>query len=391
MTMRAIRQGGFTLIELMVGMVLGLFILIALLALLANVSRGNSELAKTNRMIENGRLAIQLMQGNISHAGFWSSYTPGFDDITVKWADEGGAAPTDVPAAVPDPCAPDWTSAAYKANVIGVPVAAYQVSGTFSRTTPGTGPICSSIVTDPVRGTDVLVVRHAEPCATGTGSDECAAVTNPSTDVYFQAQRCAPSGTFSAPFYMLETAPSGTPTFTLLERNCTTRATVHKYGSTLYYVKLVNGVPTLMMSRVSNGTQGTAQALIENVEAFVVELGLDNVSDTGAAVDFTAAIARTGTGYTSPSNRGDGNADTYVRCTSTTPCTAAQLMNVVSVKLYVLVRSEEPTAGVTDSNTYTLGTSGNSLVLTSAGDSYRRQLFTQTIRLPNISGRRETP
>ncbi len=395
MSPRSLRQSGFTLIELMVGMVLGLFILIALLALLANVSRGNSELSKSNRMIENGRLSIMLLQSDIAHAGFWASYSPGFDDISAKWADEGGSAPADVPTGVPDPCSggSPWADAAYKTNAIGVPIAAYQVAGTFSRTTAGTAPACASIVTNPVRGTDVLVVRHAETCPTGTGSAECASIPTGSTDVFFQAQRCAPSpgGTLTAPFYMLESAPSGTPTFTLLQKDCTTAAPVHKLASTIYYIGLVNGVPTLMMSRISNGAQGTAQALIENVEAFVVEFGLDTLSDTGAAVDFTAPIARTGTGYGSPSNRGDGNADTYVRCTSTTPCTAAQLMNAVSAKIYVLVRSDEPTAGHSDGNTYVLGTTGDKLSIGAASDGYRRQLFTQTIRLANISGRRETP
>lgn len=392
-----LRQAGFTLVELMVGMALGLFILIALLALLANVSRGNSELSKSNRMIENGRLSMMLLQGDIAHAGFWASYSPGFDDITVKWADEGGTAPADAPTGIPAPfCdgASPWADPVYKTNVIGVPIAAYQVPGTFSRTTAGTAPVCASVVTNPVPGTDVLVVRHAEPCAAGSGTGECAPVPVGSTKVYFQSQRCANvGGTLVAPFYMLESAPSGTATFTLLQKDCTSAAPVHSLASTIYYVSLVSGVPTLMMSRIgANGAQeDPAKALIEHVEAFVVEFGLDNLSDTGAAVDFTAAIARAGADYSSPSNRGDGNADTYVRCTSTTPCTHLQLMNAVSAKIHVLVRSDEPTAGHSDTNTYELGSTGNKLSIAAANDGYRRQVFTQTIRLTNISGRRETP
>lgn len=393
MTARSLRQAGFTLVELMVGMALGLFILIALLALLANVSRGNSELSKSNRMIENGRLSMLLLQGDIAHAGFWGGYLPQFDDLTSSTAPTAANLGGEVPTAVPDPCSPNWSSAEYVANVVGVPIASYEVAGTFSRTTAGTAPVCSSIVTDPVRATDVLVVRHAEPCATGDGAEECAAIPNPSTDVYFQSSRCS-----SDPArYLMQTAPAGTATFTLMQRDtvagtaCAARAPVYKYASTIYYVKLVSGTPTLMMSRISGGTQGTAQALIENVEAFVVEFGLDTTSDSGAAVDFTSAVTWAGTAYTSPTNRGDGNPDTYVRCTSATPCTAAQLMNAVSAKLYVLVRSDEPTAGHTDGNTYELGTSGNKLSLAAAGDGYRRQLFTQTIRLNNVSGRRETP
>lgn len=389
MNARAPRQAGFTLVELMVGLALGLFIVLALLTLLANVSRNNSELSRTNRMIENGRLSVQLMQADITHAGFWGGYVPQFDDLTSSVVPTAASAGGQVPSALPDPCGADWTSNEYKANVMGVPVAAYEVPGAFSRTTAGTSPVCGGIVTAPVAGTDVLVVRHAEPCmAAAGGSDECAEVPAAgSADVYFQASRCSTA----ASAILLEPATTGPAGFGLLQRDCATRAPIYKYASTIYYVKLVNGVPTLMMSRVSNGTQGAAQALIENVEAFVVELGIDNTSDTGAAVDFTTAVNWAGTGFNSPANRGDGNADTYVRCTSATPCTAAQLMNAVSVKVHVLVRSEEPTAGHTDANTYELGTSGEKLTLDAANDGYRRQLFTQAIRLPNVSGRRETP
>ncbi|KQT10352.1 PilW family protein [Ramlibacter sp. Leaf400] len=388
MNTRNLRQAGFTLVELMVGLALGLFILLALLTLLANVSRSNSELSKTNRMIENGRLSVHLMQSDITHAGFWGGLVPQFDDLTSSVVPTLASAGGQVPTALPDPCAPDWTSNEYKANVMGVPVAAYEVSGAFSRTAAGSAPVCSGIVTTPVAATDVLVVRHAEPCmASATGSDECGPVPASTNDVYFQASRCS-----TAPgAFLLEPATTGAAGFGLLQRDCTAAAPVYKYASTLYYVKLVNGVPTLMMSRVSNGTQGAAQALIENVEAFVVEFGIDNRSDTGAAPNFTSAVTWTGTGYASPANRGDGNADTYVRCTTSTPCTAATLMNAVSVKIHVLVRTDEPTAGVTDGNQYELGASADKLTLAAANDGYRRQLFTQTIRLPNVSGRRETP
>ena len=55
MTMpRVGRQSGFTLIELMVALAIGLLIVAALIALLLNLSRNNNELSKTNRMIENG-------------------------------------------------------------------------------------------------------------------------------------------------------------------------------------------------------------------------------------------------------------------------------------------------------------------------------------------------
>jgi len=57
------------------------------------------------------------------------------------------------------------------------------------------------------------------------------------------------------------------------------------------------------------------------------------------------------------------------------------------VKLYVLIRSEQQTLGYQDTKTYTLG----STTLGPFNDGYKRHLFQQTIRLQNVSSRRETP
>ncbi len=64
-------QRGVTLIELMIATVLGMIMMMALTALFINIARTNSEMAKTNAQIENGRFAIQLLGSDIVHAGFW--------------------------------------------------------------------------------------------------------------------------------------------------------------------------------------------------------------------------------------------------------------------------------------------------------------------------------
>src|SRR5262245_12942378 len=91
-------QAGFSLIELMVASAIGLLIVLGMLTLFVNVSRTNDEMAKTNAMIENGRFAMQLLQNDVAHAGFWNMYYPDFDDLTIT--DE----PADYPAELPDPC-----------------------------------------------------------------------------------------------------------------------------------------------------------------------------------------------------------------------------------------------------------------------------------------------
>lgn len=394
-------HAGFTLIELMISMVIGLLLVLAMVTLLINVSRNNSELSKTNRLIENGRFALQLLEADIAHAGFWGGYIPQFDSLTVS------GIPPDYPSAVPDPCLAytSWT-AAIKTNLIGIPVQGYEIPATVP--TP-TLSVCASKITNPKANTDVLFVRHLEPCV--PGATNCAALTD--NDLYFQQARC---GTAAIPSlaYAFEkyVAANASTLFPLQNRDCATAAELRRFVSNLYYIRdyavtAGDGLPTLMRSQF--GVSSTlpehqpAEALIEGIEGFRIEYGVDNLSDNGTNI--VTGVDSGGTydfrnkqdqaikwanldNKTSPTNRGDGIPDAaYVQCTTASPCTVAQLANTVAVRIYVLVRSEQTTPGYIDGKTYNLG----STTLGPFNDAYKRHLFTQTIRLNNISTRRETP
>lgn len=368
------RQSGLSLIELMVAVVISLVILAALVALFVNTSRSNREFARANSMIESGRLAIQVLESDVVHAGYWGGYVPDFDDQTAS------AVPDDAPTAIPDPCLAydpaTWTDD-YIDNLIGIPVQVYDDA-----------TVCAGVLADRLAGTDVLIVRHVENCLPGGGSPNCDAVVP--GRLYFQSTLCLTDVTER----VLDTAG-----FTLLRRDCATPAETRRFMSSIYYVRNYSvtagdGIPTLMRSQfdLAGGVleHQPAVALIEGVQDFRVELGVDVLSETGAAVDYTAAVnwADPET-RTTPTNRGDGVPDAaFVRCTTAVPCTAGQLMNLTAVKLYVLARGREPSQGHTDTKTYTLGAAG---AVGPFNDAFQRHVFVTTVRLPNVSGRRITP
>jgi type IV pilus assembly protein PilW len=398
-------QTGFTLVELMVSMVLGLFIVLALVTLLINVNRNNGEMSKTNRVIENGRFALQLLEADVSHAGYWGGFLPQYDDLSLT------SVPSDAPDRVPDPCATysttTWNATpstltggtvSYVSDLIGVPVQAYEIPSVVPSPTLS---VCATRVVSPQASTDVLFVRHldTESCTAGAGG--CPATAG---ELYFQMNQCQDS---TSPGYSTTTYVFGSVTsaFTLYGASCTpalpaagastgTHAELRKYVSNLYYVRNYSvtagdGIPTLVRSQFSGGQYQAEQALIEGVQGFRVELGVDSLSATGAAVNYAQAVSFPNPAkLITPSNRGDGYPDgTYVHCTTATPCTVSQLTNAVVVKLYVLVRSPDATVGYTDTKTYNLG----STTLGPFNDSYKRHLFVQTVRLTNVSMRRETP
>ena len=460
-------SSGLTLIELMIAMTISLLILAALVSVFVNMSRSTNEMAKTNSLIENGRFAIQLLQDDLVHAGYWGGYVPQFDNLSST------GVPGDAPTAVPDPCAAysTWDST-YRINLLGTPVQAYDALPV------GTG--CLSPLTQRANS-DVLLVRHAETCVPGVGNCDaavagrlylqvpaCAAEANAGTaqlatsntitlassasavdndyvglsirtvagvgagqsrtiSAYSGGSKVAtvstawttiPNNTTTYSFdYML-----GTNTYPLHRRDCVgtgipatlpitsgTLADKRKWVSNIYYISnFVNPdqptevIPTLVRSQFDFASGTLAQqaplAMIDGIDAFRVELGIDNVSKTLAAVDYTQAIV-----WSDPNNqvlatnRGDGAPDVFVRCTTAAPCTAAQLSNVVAVKIYVLARSRDTTPGYTDTKTYCLGqtnpdgTCPAANQIAAANDHYKRHVFESTVRLINISGRRETP
>ena len=453
---------GVTLIELMIAMTISLVILAALVAVFVNMSRATNEMAKTNSLIENGRFAIQLLQDDLVHAGYWGGYVPQFDDLTST------AVPGDAPSAVvPNPCAAyaTWDST-YRINLLATPVQAYDALPV------GTG--CLSPLTQRANS-DVLVIRHAETCVPGVGScgaavagrlylqvSSCAAEANAGTaqlatsntitlsssasavnnyyvglsirtvggvglgqnrtiSAYTGSSKVAtvstawtviPDNTTTYSFdYML-----GTNTYPLHTRNCVgtgspatlpitsgTVADKRRWVSNIYYItnvvnpdKPTEVIPALVRSQFDLAGGALAQqaplAMIDGIDAFRVELGIDNISKSLAAVNYTQAVIWADpTNQVLATNRGDGAPDAFVHCTTAVPCTAAQLANVVAAKIYVLARSRDKTPGYTDTKTYCHGSCPAANQIAAANDQYKRHVFSSSVRLINISGRRETP
>lgn len=383
-------QAGFSLIELMVAVTIGLLMMAAVLQLFVDISRTNDEMAKTNVQVENGRFAIQLLADDLQHGGFWDGYIPEFDDLTAE------DIPGDYPAAVPDPCEPfsSW-SAADKSALLGIPVQVYPASAV---------PAGCGGLTNLQANTDVLVVRHAATSVTASADFDA-------NDVYFQSSFCSASSYD----YWLEKKGAFVD-FDWAKRDSSAAdscspglpADIRKYVSHIYYIRdysvaVGDDIPTLMRAEFDDGVMGSSQPLIDGVEGMIVELGVDNRSDTGASVDYTAAVNWADPdNKISPTNRGDGAPDEFNRCTIGQPCGVAQLANAVAVKVYLLVRTPDASPGYTDSKSYTLGSSGAkdaagvsvlpySYTPSGAAQKFQRHVYSTVVRLNNVSARRETP
>lgn len=339
-------QAGFTLVELLVSLAIGLLIVLALITLLVNMNRSNSEMAKTNRQIENGRFALQILQNDLVHAGYWG-----------RLGYAAGANPMPAPTAIPSPCTPSagWDSA-YKRNLIAIPVQGFKdLLTVFADATT----LADCGLTGLLANSDVLVINHANICAAGTTNCDGGTDTGP----HIQVSACR-SGLPPEAMFVIAPRPaapaSSSTDFPLKGKDCAPASVAAQYKvvSNIYYLATDSGQPTLMRVSMTNGSRSAPVALIEGIEAFHMEFGIDSDND--------------------------GNVNSFVTCA---PCTLAQLANVVAAKLYVLARNPSVTSGYTDTKSYQLGSTD----IAAFNDGFKRHVFSTTVRLVNPAGRREVP
>jgi type IV pilus assembly protein PilW len=342
---------GFTLVEILVALALGMLILLALTVLFARNTGNHSELERNTRQLENARFSIDMLGEDLMHAGYYGDFDP--DPLVVNPADytlpdpcEQGATPSTLQGwNTPNPPNPLSANAADR---VQAPVPVQGIAA-------GTAVGC---LANRRAGTEALVVRHAETGAPSTIAAGHAA------NLYLQVARC-PLDTAR-----IRAATTGSGSLTLRLPDCATVNTeVRRLSQRIYYIASCNdcavndGIPTLKRVETVNGQRRT-MAVAEGVENLQVEYGLDT-DDDGQTDAFVTLGSGVITGVTAVPN---------------------VWQNVVAVRLHLLTRSSQPTPGFTDTRTYRLGPD---VTVATPGDGNKRTLLTTTVRLNNVGGRRE--
>jgi type IV pilus assembly protein PilW len=370
------RQGGFSLVELMVAIVLGLVIVAALALLFANSSRARQETDKTSQQIENGRYSSQYLLQDLRLAGYFGEFNPGS---------------IGVPAAVPDPSAAD---AASLSAALPVAVQGYhfgQNAATASVVPAGV----TALLTDLRPKSDVLVLRRTSTCT--AGSTGCDAMDT-GARTYFQTTLCqsqlstlAPAnqfviGTTSSIFTATNPAVLVAPTF-LAKRDCATAAATRTFYVRIYYVanndNPGDGIPTLKVVELGAGAFNAPVPIAEGIETMQIEYGVDANNDGGPEI-YTPDPADQAYKF----NAADAN-PVWPAATAY-PGAPAAWHQVTALKVHVLSRNTQPSAGFTDTRSYVLGsTASTDNTYGPYNDAYKRHVYTTAVRLNNVAGRLE--
>ncbi len=322
---------GFTLVELMIAMTIGVFLLGTLGLVLANNSRTRHELENSIGQIQNARYALQVLSDDLSNAGFYGE----------------AAVPTG--SGFPVFC----PSAAVLSDLATTPAPlTHPIQGANNITTLPDG--CSEV--DAVLpGNDLIVIRRTSTCAVGaTGCDPFV-----SDMPHLQQPGCGVARLIIA---------TTTQTLTGQTRTCANAlAPIYRLYNRVYFLSPSNtpgdGIPTLKRADLTPAGY-VATPIAEGIEHLHFEYGIDN-DGFGAA------------GY--------GEPDVYLRAHTVT---AAQWTDVMSVRVYLIARNVLPSNTFRDDRTYQLGQEP-AITPATTQSTHKRQAYSTTIRLNNLAGRRE--
>jgi type IV pilus assembly protein PilW len=203
---------------------------------------------------------------------------------------------------------------------------------------------------EPKSGTDFIAIRRVSSCA-----DLSPGCPTDNSHFHLQVHACFDTTSALKPgdSFQIGQLPHSS---NLEQRDCSTAAPSYRFLNHIYFV---NDDDKLIRAQLS-GTTYSTEELVENVETMRFEYGLDTDGD-GQVDDYM-------------SNVSDPNNPTWGE--------------VVIVRLGLIVRNHQPSAGFNDARTYTV--SGQTYT-PATKQNHRRQLYTRTISARNIGGRREDP
>ena len=342
------RQRGITLIEFMVSITIGLILVAGLTLLFAQQSSTQAELERSSRQIENGRYAMTLLREDIQLAGYYGEYS----DVSKLT----------VPTALPDPCA---TAVADLSAAMPFPVQGYDAPTSM----PAALTACQLNSANYLPGTDILVVRHADITTFASGLTAGQAylqsgLNNLKNELKYVMGTAAGTTVDTSVFNLIKKDDTVAPLRKyLVHIYFISPCSVPANGSTCSSAKTDDGgtsVPTLKRLELS-AAGGVAKfslvPLVEGIENMQVDYGFDAAA-------------------------GDGSPDSYVK----DAVAVADWANVMALRINLLARNNERSAGHVDNKTYNLGLHGTT---TATSDAFKRHVFSQLVRVVNPSARRD--
>ena len=350
------RQAGVTLVELLIGVGLGILLLFGVGLLFTQNKQSYRQNEDIARLQEDARFALDELSRDLSMAGFFAETV----DSSGVWIGVDAADQADFETAMDDTvnnCGPAGAARNWFYDFQDGLVADAVLAGDNVATGAAAQALFSCIAAATFEpGTDMVGIRRTG----GVPSGRLSVPADPLRDVVAPAGRVfvRENGTRA----VLHQSPSFPVAATAdADRVVTQPYRDWEYTPRIYFVRnfavtAEDGVPTLCRIRlVNDGTGGrppahTEECIAQGVEDLQIEYGLDTFDD--------------------------GSANVYV----TNP-TALDLERTVSIRIHLLMRTVNQDVGYRDNRTYALS---NKLAYTPA-DRFHRRIYSSTVVLRNVN------
>ena len=306
---------GVSLIELMIAVLLSIFLSTAIVDVTLTASRVNRQVQLGSEMIENGRYLTQLLDTELGLAGFY-----GWVKMPLSHSNK-----------LPDFCTEISTADLNEALN-------FAVEGLDDAAKDET--LCSGDTL--LAGSDLLVIRRTR---TDFFNSTIGLLDK---QHYIQANGDA---------FVLELGTNN-EAFNQTQKDGITAAPIRAFIQTIYYVAADN---VFKRRRLLKGKYAPAEPLVEGVDDFQVEYGID----------------RSGNGLANA----DGAKLAYVEL----PTSAQEWADVVSIRYHLLLSSTDPAPGVNDVKRYTYADK----IDVGFANAKVRRLFSGVTQLGNHSARRQ--
>jgi type IV pilus assembly protein PilW len=330
-------NAGFSLIELLIAMTIGLVILAVLGNVFSSTSHSRTELDQVTRLMENSRFAVDILSEDAKHAGFYGTFEPPSDAIFTD------AAPCDFDAI-------DVMRLGWGPNAVPQRFPS-QLRG-WDDAAAGTAAL--GCLPNRVPGTDVMMINRV-------GSAPTALAALDLRNVYVQSSQCPND---AVPLRVSNSVAQ----FTLRTAACNAAlpAPIRRHIARTYYIASCSdcaandGLPSLRRAEFVDGALRVT-TLAEGVENMQVEYGFD--------ID------------------NNGTPDVYLTTPTTDGTPTSFWSNVTALRLHLLLRATARSSTFDNAAiTFDMGP-GHAAVPCPAG--FRCRLVTTTLRLANVAGRRD--
>ena len=265
-------QSGFSLVEVMVALVIGILVLMGVITVYLSGARTSATIEALSRVQESGRFGLYFMSRNIRQAGFRSACQFNtnillntasaayderlfdIDDALFGWNDAAG----DFAASIPD---------YVRGDVLILKTVANSADVTLAQTNTRTGDVLDTEDANDIEADTILFIGDAKGC-------DLFQKTNAAGD-----KRLVKGGA------------GGTPGNANADwsRSFPVTARIHRLESALYYIGLgVDGQPALKRVTFNTGVASGAEELVNGIEDMQLSYGEDTNNDGSVDVYVTA-------------------------------------------------------------------------------------------------------